>query len=222
VVVSDMRTRGRDKTAYREWLQEGIYPSCWPASWPTPAAPRRVEISAELKDLRETRNQVLAPFYRAAQIFRLAVPGQPRCLVRARPRDHLHPDRLLFEAFSQDESSYCAVSIRHEAFEHAGERICGTTNIDYSASLYEEFQKIRSYRDTRLTLDPAAFGAGGRRSGIKGGRSTCPTAGCAASCRSPAPWPCPPPWWNCTPWTCSTSARGRARRERHGPRCASS
>ncbi|MEY4562674.1 MAG: hypothetical protein RLZZ618_1951, partial [Pseudomonadota bacterium] len=38
-----------------------------------------------------------------------------------------------------------------------GEMACGTTNIDYSASLFEEFQKIRSYKDTRFQVDPTGF-----------------------------------------------------------------
>ena len=34
---------------------------------------------------------------------------------------------------------------------------CGTTNVDYSRSLYEEFRKIRGYKETRLTVDPEGF-----------------------------------------------------------------
>ncbi|HZB43650.1 MAG TPA: hypothetical protein VE360_00330, partial [Pyrinomonadaceae bacterium] len=34
---------------------------------------------------------------------------------------------------------------------------CGTTNIDYSADLYDEFQKIRTYRETRFEIDPTGF-----------------------------------------------------------------
>ncbi len=33
----------------------------------------------------------------------------------------------------------------------------GTTNVDYSWPLYEHFQKLRSYRETRFTIDPAGF-----------------------------------------------------------------
>jgi hypothetical protein len=34
---------------------------------------------------------------------------------------------------------------------------CGTTNIDYSAALYNEFQKIRNYKDTSFVVDPSGF-----------------------------------------------------------------
>src|SRR5436309_2947108 len=33
----------------------------------------------------------------------------------------------------------------------------GTTNVDYSWALYEHFQKLRSYRETRFVVDPAGF-----------------------------------------------------------------
>jgi hypothetical protein len=33
----------------------------------------------------------------------------------------------------------------------------GTTNVDYSWALYEHFQQLRTYRETRFTIDPAGF-----------------------------------------------------------------
>ena len=33
----------------------------------------------------------------------------------------------------------------------------GTTNVDYSWQLYENFQSLRSYRETRFRVDPAGF-----------------------------------------------------------------
>ena len=70
VVVSDLRTRGRDKTAYREWLQEHEAQMLATFMADTGGAQARAkEISAELKDLRETRNQVLSPFYKAQRKY---------------------------------------------------------------------------------------------------------------------------------------------------------
>ncbi|MCS6899501.1 MAG: hypothetical protein RMJ98_07220 [Myxococcales bacterium] len=42
-------------------------------------------------------------------------------------------------------------------FKSIEEHACGTTNIDYSDGLYQEFQKIRSYKTTRLKVDPGGF-----------------------------------------------------------------
>ncbi len=42
-------------------------------------------------------------------------------------------------------------------FKNINEFACGTTNIDYSAALYDEFQKIRSYKRTQFEIDPSGF-----------------------------------------------------------------
>lgn len=159
VVVSDMRTRGRDKTAYRQWLAEHESQLLAGFMADTGGAQERAkQINTELKTLRAAKAKVLSPFYKAQQeYFKWLYVNNRDAWYVLDPVITVHPDRLLFEAFSQDESSYCSVSIRHDAFAHAGEMACGTTNIDYSASLYEEFQKIRSYKDTRLQLDPSGF-----------------------------------------------------------------
>ncbi|THJ30670.1 SWIM zinc finger family protein [Lampropedia aestuarii] len=159
VVVSDMRTRGRDTSAYRQWLEEHEPQLLARFMADTGQLQQRTEeVSTELQALRAKKAQLLGPFYKAQrQYFDWLYQHNRDLWFVLDPVITVHPDRLLFEAFSQDESSYCAVSIQHEAFDHAGERVCGTTNIDYSASLYEEFQKIRNYKRTRLQLDPAGF-----------------------------------------------------------------
>jgi hypothetical protein len=69
----------------------------------------------------------------------------------------VHPDEVFFECFSRDESSYGRLGASYEVFKEVGEFSCGTTNIDYSASLYDEFQKIRTYKTTRFEIDPSGF-----------------------------------------------------------------
>ena len=61
----------------------------------------------------------------------------------------------------------------------------GTTNVDYSWDLYDHFQTLRTYRETRFRIDPAGFevATGRPRATTARRRSTCPTAGSAASCR---------------------------------------
>ncbi|CAB5681979.1 Uncharacterised protein [Delftia tsuruhatensis] len=222
VVVSDMRTRGRDKTAYREWLQEHESQLLAGFMADTGGAQARArEVSAELKRLRETREQVLTPFYQAQRKYFdwLFVANRDAWYVLD-PVITVHPDRLLFEAFSQDESSYCAVSIRHEAFEHAGERICGTTNIDYSASLYEEFQKIRNYKDTRLTLDPAGFGVQTQGDpALREEKIALPDSWLRGFVQVSSAMALPATVLELHPMDLfNLCARLRARRERHGPR----
>ncbi len=68
----------------------------------------------------------------------------------------VHPDQVLFEVFSKDESTYAKLGLDREAFRHADPPVCGTTNIDFSPSLYTNLQKMRSYRETRLTIEREA------------------------------------------------------------------
>ena len=69
------------------------------------------------------------------------------------------PDTVYFECFSKDEASYGCLHIDREAFAHQdlGESGLGTTNVDYSFALYDHFQTMRSYRPTRLQVDPSGF-----------------------------------------------------------------
>ena len=46
---------------------------------------------------------------------------------------------------------------QRDAFQHESDVSLGTTNVDYSWRLYEHFQTIRSYRETRFTIDPHGF-----------------------------------------------------------------
>jgi hypothetical protein len=79
----------------------------------------------------------------------------------------VHPDRLFFEAFSQDQSVYGLVIADMGLFETDGPVAWGTTNVDFTAWLWAALGEMRSSRETWLRLDPAGFevatqGAGGR------------------------------------------------------------
>lgn len=162
VVVSDQRYRGRDKSAYRQWLAENEQSLL--ARFMSRSETLKADaegINTELKSLRSRKLELLAPFYKAQQAyFKWLYWNHRDAWYVLDPVITVHPERLLFEAFSQDESTYCAVSVRHDVFDRTGAMACGTTNIDYSASLYEEFQKIRDYKTTRLQLDTAGFTVG--------------------------------------------------------------
>ena len=159
VVVSDLRYRGRDKSAYRQWLEanEGRLLAEFMAG--VEAAKVKVaEVAGELAALRQKKQALLAPFHNAQRrYFNWLYEANRDAWFVLDPVITVHPERLLFEAFSQDESTYCAVSVGHGVFDRIGEMACGTTNIDYSASLFEEFQKIRDYKATRFQVDPSGF-----------------------------------------------------------------
>lgn len=79
----------------------------------------------------------------------------------------VHPDRLFFEAFSQDQSVYALLIVDPAIFETQGEVRTGTTNIDFTAWLWGALGEMRTSRDTTFRVGAEGFevttaGAGGR------------------------------------------------------------
>lgn len=79
----------------------------------------------------------------------------------------VHPDRVFFEAFSNDQSTYGLVIADRELFEADGEVACGTTNVDFTSWLWQALADMRSSRETWFHIGPGGFqvqteGAGGR------------------------------------------------------------
>ncbi len=159
VVVSDTRFKPRDKSAYKEWAaQQELIQLGELTSHESDVAARIQELSRELKELRRTSLGTMAPFYKARRAYFNYLYEKDRdAWFVLDPVVTVHPDELFFECFSQDESSYGRLGVSYEVFRDVGETSCGTTNVDYSAGLYDEFQKVRSYKTTELTVDPSGF-----------------------------------------------------------------
>ncbi len=159
VVVSDLRFKPRDKTAYKEWAagQEKAWLAGFTAHKPEVEA--RIEaIRGELSSLAKTREAVMGPYYRARQKYFDHLYRKERDVwFVLDPVITVHPDELFFECFSQDESTYGKLGCAYDVFKNIREFGCGTTNIDYSAALYNEFQKIRDYKETHFAVEPAGF-----------------------------------------------------------------
>lgn len=159
VVVSDLRFKPKDKTAYKEWAaqQEQI-------DWQQVAS-QRGEVAAkigvlqsELNELNKRRSSRWTPFYNArANYYKFLYEKYRDLWFVLDPVITVHPDEVFFECFSEDESSYGRLGANYEIFDNVKEFECGTTNIDYSAALYDEFQKIRTYKTTKFEIDPSGF-----------------------------------------------------------------
>lgn len=79
----------------------------------------------------------------------------------------VHPDRIWFEAFSQDMSAYGALLVDPALFQAEGETRYGTTNIDFTAWLWGALGEMRSSRATWFQIGAEGLavstqGAGGR------------------------------------------------------------
>jgi hypothetical protein len=161
VVVSDLRFQPKDKTAYKEWLaKQDELDIDWQlvAAQRQEVAVRMKQLQEEIKELNQRIHERLAPYYQAKQRFfqHLYTVNYDAWFVFD-PVITVHPDEVFFECFSVDESSYGRLGASYDVFKNINDFACGTTNVDYSAALYDEFQKIRSYKTTRLEVDPSGF-----------------------------------------------------------------
>lgn len=79
----------------------------------------------------------------------------------------VHPDRIFFEAFSQDQSAYGCLEVDPEVFQAEGETVTGTTNVDFAAWLWGALGEMRTSRTTTFSvgaegIEVSTTGAGGR------------------------------------------------------------
>ncbi|GLS42353.1 SWIM zinc finger family protein [Methylobacterium brachythecii] len=159
VVVSDLRFKPKDRTAYFEWLKAHEQQLLAEAFANRDDTKARIEaLRQEMNDINKRSSALMTPFYTARQkYFDWLYKADRDAWIVLDPVITVHPDEVFFECFSLDESTYGRLSCDHDVFERIEDMACGTTNIDYSHALYDEFQKIRSYRDTTLSIDPTGF-----------------------------------------------------------------
>src|SRR5262249_53547548 len=162
---NDLRYKPRDKTAYEEWKrQQGA----------AKRAMYRAELERAKRDLatergrtppppgfeqlfERTRKRYWAARFKLAELMRRDDPELFRWLMPCDPVITVADDVVFFECFSADESSYGCLSVSRDGFGHSSTVQLGTTNVDYSWNLYNHFQSLRSYRETRFLIDPSGF-----------------------------------------------------------------
>ncbi|TDG36967.1 SWIM zinc finger family protein [Pedobacter changchengzhani] len=161
VVVSDLRYKPKDRIEYKAWAaeQEMLWLGEYMAGFQIEEVRLRIEeLRAEIKQIHKEKDRVLGPFNKAKlTYFDYLYKNDKDAWFVLDPVITVHPDELFFECFSQDESSYGKLSCNYNVFTEIDDFKCGTTNIDYSAELYGEFQKIRGYKDTVFKIDPSGF-----------------------------------------------------------------
>jgi len=159
VVVSDLRFKPKDREAYMAWLaMQPLYDEAAAAGQRADLSRRLAVVRDELGEL-DARHRARHATYAAARqrYFNYLYAKAKDAWFVLDPVVTVHPDEVFFEAFSQDESSYGRLGVGYEAFGRLGERQNGTTNVDYSEGLYDEFQRIRSYKTTSLAVDPGGI-----------------------------------------------------------------
>lgn len=159
VVIADFNFQPKDNSEYLAWLknQETI----WIAEATAQLPKLKTQISqlqAKLSGLRSKKDKLTRPYYKSQkEYFKHLYKRDYAAWLILDPVITVHPDQLFFECFSKDESVYGKLSCGYDIFNTINEFKCGTTNIDYSQKLYNEFQKIRTYKDTDFKIDPKGF-----------------------------------------------------------------
>lgn len=164
VVVSDLRFKPRDKTAYRAWREEqnkreaAIRSAAYEEAARAAAVARNTPLPAGFESAYgRARKQYWKARVAYVNFLRKHDPELWRQLVPCDPVITVADDVVFFECFSTDESAYGHLSVARDGFGHSDQLKLGTTNVDYSQDLYEQFQTLRTYRPTRFALDPEGF-----------------------------------------------------------------
>jgi hypothetical protein len=164
VVINDLRYKPRDKTAYEEWKKQQAVAR---------QAKYRHELDLAKKALQErhgretppgfdalfekTRKRYWNARFKLASLLQRDDPELFRWLRPCDPVITVADDVVFFECFSADESSYGCLTVSRNAFGPSSDVSLGTTNVDYSWDLYNHFQAMRTYRQTRFLVDPVGF-----------------------------------------------------------------
>ncbi|MBI4816732.1 MAG: SWIM zinc finger family protein [Deltaproteobacteria bacterium] len=165
IVVSDLRFKKRSGSeAYKEFLK---------GRNEAEAKARREAFDEEVKkallkepeppplDLDKRFHKMHEKYWKARRAWAAWLssndPELFRHLVPCDPVVTVAPDVVFFEGFAKDESSYGCLLVDRDAFKGDSAGGMGTTNVDYSNALYRQIQTLRTYRTTRLVVDPTGF-----------------------------------------------------------------
>jgi SWIM zinc finger len=161
VVVSDMRFKPKDKSLYKAWAaqQESVWLAEYMSSFEIETVKAKIAgLREELSEVYKQKDRIMAPYYNARKkYYDYLYEKDKDAWFVLDPVITVHPDEVFFECFSQDESSYGKLEANYNVFKEINEFECGTTNIDYSEDLYNEFQKVRDYKETDFKIDPSGF-----------------------------------------------------------------
>jgi len=159
VVVSDFKYRPRDRLAFFSWLEEQDRKFLASLNVRGDIARQRLAvIDKRLTELNQERNDRQRAFHKARMnYFNYLYESEFEQQLLLDPVITVHPDEVAFEAFSRDESTYARLAAKFELFGKIDRFECGTTNIDFSHTLHNELERMRSYRRTRFDIAPSGL-----------------------------------------------------------------
>lgn len=160
VVINDLTFQPRDKTAYETWKQGQRQRESVIRRQGRHEAENR-QPNKPPQGLKQDYHRALKRYWRSRRelnhYLKKNNPALWRKLMPYDPVITVADDVLMFECFSADESSYGCLSVDRDCFGTSSAIKIGTTNVDYSWNLYDNFQKLRTYRETRFNINPDGF-----------------------------------------------------------------
>jgi hypothetical protein len=165
VVINDLTFTPRDKSGYEDWKKQQTARESALRKQAKDGARELVRAGTAPRATAEQKSKyqsALARYWQARSQFntRLREENQTlwRRLMPYDPVITVADDVVFFECFSTDESSYgCLTVDRDSGFSGTQHAAPGTTNVDYSWDLYHNFQSLRTYRETRFSINPEGF-----------------------------------------------------------------
>jgi hypothetical protein len=169
VVSSDLRQKQKDYSAYQRWVQERYLEEldAWRGQQlrrlPALADRRAVlknrvtEIARVTRPLESTLQDAIFLEARGKYYKWLWTHDKDAWMILD-PVVSVHPDCVVFEVFSIDESSYGRVTVPMDRLDTFGDVAYGTTNVDYSRALADEIRRVRSYRPAFLSVNAGGVG----------------------------------------------------------------
>lgn len=159
VVVSDLNYKPRDHSAYQAWVQQQYLNDLAEQLKKKSSIGHRIkEVSTRIHELERLQVRRMGDYFKAQkQYFNYLYEVDKAAWWVLDPVITVAPDQVFFEAFSLDESSYGRLAVHEKLFADVKEFAYGTTNIDFSDSLYGELQRMRTYRPTEFQIDPSGF-----------------------------------------------------------------
>jgi len=163
VVSSDARSKQKDHSAYQKWVEQRYLDELTDVqagklrtlpgllAQKTGLTARLKDIQTDIWPLEKSINS--GEFYAQRQkYFHWLYRNDKDAWWVLDPVVSVHPECVVFEVFSLDESSYGRVTVPWEKLAVEGDVRYGTTNVDYSRALADEMRRVRSYRPASLSV----------------------------------------------------------------------
>ena len=160
IVKTSLRTTQKDHSAYQEWVQGKYLEEIEPIraaqlKQPPGLQARQTELRNLIKEVEteiRTASEQLNDWTTIKKFYNWLYDHDREAWIVIDPIVSVQPDATFFEGFSVDESVYVRVRLPSDCID-SNDPICtGTTNIDFSLGLENEFSRIRTYRPLDLTI----------------------------------------------------------------------